>query len=1484
MAEIKNTFLQSKMNKDLDSRLVPNGQYRNAQNININKSEGPDVGAIENVFGNFKITDFNLSDAKAEVIGSYFDNINERIYAFVTNYTDASIDRLQNNCATYPVYDVSTKQGVCCALLYYDFSTGNTKVLVFGSWLNLSLTHLIESVTLIENQLFWTDNRNQPRKINVDSAINNSYDLSIAGYNNPYYQNEDQISVAKYYPYDPIRVAVLGGITSAIKIAPAGATTTVGEVFNITDGGGTGGELVATDTVGNVIVQSPGQGYARSFDATTKGITFRVKSDGIGLMKDVVSKDLPATTTVTPIPGSYTRGSTIAVSPDINNNNFIGATVRVVDDTAFLSDVPSDTRLLNINSGGFGIVLSENVDLATLSQLVIGANPDYDPNYQGDEEVLKDDFVKFAYRFKFADNEYSLISPFTQACFIPKNWGYYLGGDFIETYESTVTKIMENLVNEIDFKIPAPDKIDQTKMTWAESLSLLHINSVDIIWKSSSSNNFRVLDTLDVSQLTNVNDTVLTYKYVARKPIRSLPESEITRVSDKVPVRAKTQESVGNRIVYGNFVQSLGRPKSLPYNVSVDEKFKDSQSSALEIASDPILRIEYPNHSVKQNRTYQVGIVLCDRYGRQSDVILSSNDGFNGAVGFQGSTLFHPYRNENQPLRPTIDEIWPGDSIKCLFQNIIPETNAVRGYAGLYKSDKSNPTGWYTYKIVVKQQEQEYYNAYLPGILNNYATLFAGSSTPAANPESQTVANVVLIGDNVNKIPRELQDVGPEQRQFSAEVNIFGRLDSGSYGSSLQYYPERTPDTVRIIGTFSDLNYDKTNPGVDGGVEAGISWIPEIPGTTTYTVSPFYNVPGNSRKDQSSTNTEMIVPFGDSSGSSISANDTLIAKISTSKELGKVGGGSIGNGNAQGNPWAIANPNATGAQGRSDVLWYKQPPLSVVEVSPVVSNLDIYYESSTSGRIKDLNTSILAGDVETPVGLERLFFDYNEGMAPLTVVSNAFRPIGVFGSGLNNPNTTVELISMSDGNGNLITPNLFEVVRDNVDNTFTLRIKADTYNVFLASSPVVDNYTLNFEVTNLGANGNTITSNITVNPPNLLNNVSPGWTDNGGGLGPAPTIGGLYYGGGQTGGFPFGVFDDPSASAPFNQPGLGDVFDVVNNRALHAGTYQDPFLSNPTLNYQIGPNDWLPLVCLSGFNGSYASGVNGIPFLIKEELVWKIQDVEFWWTGNIETDPNTGVMTSVPKFQTLSGAGSTKFSGGQKNLFTNEIPPNPYSAGGSDLTRGTENYIGTMTSIDAFACISNQVTAGPSGQSVPTQEFTNQPETVLYRLRALAHWYSDLSNALAAFPDTGLGGNGQHALNGFNATNNGLFIMPQYRSVYDYQNIITNTQGGSGSTQYASINPNGVYGAGNLRPYLNNVTPPASNQPAAGLNDTLYRITLDVFDAGDTSVSNKATIQLYFYVTATFDSSTNLVDRVDNPGGGDASGGGGTGGDNSQSG
>ena len=47
--EIKNTFLKAKMNKDLDDRIIPNGEYRDALNVSVGKSEADNVGSLENM-------------------------------------------------------------------------------------------------------------------------------------------------------------------------------------------------------------------------------------------------------------------------------------------------------------------------------------------------------------------------------------------------------------------------------------------------------------------------------------------------------------------------------------------------------------------------------------------------------------------------------------------------------------------------------------------------------------------------------------------------------------------------------------------------------------------------------------------------------------------------------------------------------------------------------------------------------------------------------------------------------------------------------------------------------------------------------------------------------------------------------------------------------------------------------------------------------------------------------------------------------------------------------------------------------------------------------------------------------------------------------------------------------------------------------------------------------------------------------------------
>ena len=54
MAELKRNFIGGAMNKDLDERLVPNGYYRDAQNVEIVTSEGSNVGSVQNILGNKK--------------------------------------------------------------------------------------------------------------------------------------------------------------------------------------------------------------------------------------------------------------------------------------------------------------------------------------------------------------------------------------------------------------------------------------------------------------------------------------------------------------------------------------------------------------------------------------------------------------------------------------------------------------------------------------------------------------------------------------------------------------------------------------------------------------------------------------------------------------------------------------------------------------------------------------------------------------------------------------------------------------------------------------------------------------------------------------------------------------------------------------------------------------------------------------------------------------------------------------------------------------------------------------------------------------------------------------------------------------------------------------------------------------------------------------------------------------------------------------
>ena len=180
----------------------------------------------------------------------------------------------------------------------------------------------------------------------------------------------------------------------------------------------------------------------------------------------------------------------------------------------------------------------------------------------------------------------------------------------------------------------------------------MHIEEIDIIYKNDEENALKVVDTITRESFENLNSNYIIYDYQSRKPIRTLRSSEITRVSDTVPLKSLTQEVAGNRVIYGNYTDGHTSNATLNYELAAATKSVLSEVIDAGVIDQDIKK-EYQNHTLKQNRTYQVGIVLSDRYGRQSDVILSSlynSKTIISGESYRGSTIFRPFYSAGPSL------------------------------------------------------------------------------------------------------------------------------------------------------------------------------------------------------------------------------------------------------------------------------------------------------------------------------------------------------------------------------------------------------------------------------------------------------------------------------------------------------------------------------------------------------------------------------------------------------------------------------------------------------------------------------------------------------------------------------------------------------------------------------------------------------------------------------------------------------------------
>lgn len=286
-----------------------------------------------------------------------------------------------------------------------------------------------------------------------------------------------------------------------------------------------------------------------------------------------------------------------------------------------------------------------------------------------DPVLFKEKFPRFAIRYKYDDNQFSAISPFTEPCFLPKiNYSW--------DKEEGQNKAMENSIKKIvlrDFITPStPVDVKQIDVLvkFDGENNIYKVGTIKKGSKQWNNDNGKFAKTVlgpyrlvqDATLAANLNvefqrnyqladtyenrsygNTRGVFEVLDEKLGAVIPSNQILRPFDAVPTTAKAQCVSANRLVYANYtldydlVTSDGKQvvPRLYYghkdpNDSTYRSFREGSFSN----KGNYRKYGTPEPNIKGGRTYTLGISFLDRFGRQSPVITGPE-----------SSYTTPYRN-----------------------------------------------------------------------------------------------------------------------------------------------------------------------------------------------------------------------------------------------------------------------------------------------------------------------------------------------------------------------------------------------------------------------------------------------------------------------------------------------------------------------------------------------------------------------------------------------------------------------------------------------------------------------------------------------------------------------------------------------------------------------------------------------------------------------------------------------------------------------
>ena len=539
------------MNKDLDERLVRNGQYRDAMNIQVSTSEGSDVGVVQNILGNANLFPENQIAPGSVCVGAIADEKNNCFYWFVYHNTKNLILKFDGS------------------ITFVFVDTDN--VLKFSGTITTG-------INIIDDFLFWTDNASEPKKINIKRSIAGTYQPGDIDSNNLPINagsNHTNLVVPKRFITIKNCIKVREEHITVIKKYPKS-------------------KLHLDPT------------YVERNEATT---VFDFDSDGNDELMEVGQEEEMYFIDFNPNNTFWSVGDIILLNPQ-NSIKKLPENYQVriqITEQILLADGLYRFKILSISD-------------VTSKSLI-----NYDCEKEVENLIFTRKFVRFGYRYKYEDGEYSSFSPFTEVLFNPGEFEY----NAIEAYN----KAMEN--NLISLKL----RNFLTKETPED------VVQVDILYKESDSPIVYIVDKIKYNDTdnTSVNEQQVNFWHANLYEIKSdliyavVSENQLLRPWDNVPKKALAQEVTGSRVVYGNYEQNYDMNIKPILNGNTISRYNNNttylnnyflNNTDIPVPFPDPIASSYGQRSLKSLRNYQLGVTYLDEYGRETPVFTSVGAGF----------------------------------------------------------------------------------------------------------------------------------------------------------------------------------------------------------------------------------------------------------------------------------------------------------------------------------------------------------------------------------------------------------------------------------------------------------------------------------------------------------------------------------------------------------------------------------------------------------------------------------------------------------------------------------------------------------------------------------------------------------------------------------------------------------------------------------------------------------------------------------------